>query len=237
MTRSRRGVLIGAAGLAAIAWSWQRFGVEKVNLAFEPIPRLDGWRQARTGSVSLGGSATNAVFLGIGEESATPLPPEALCETLYANGQPGLPIAVFTDINCPNCRSLEAKLDTRKDGLSIRYLQLPLLGPGSETAARVAIASEILSGIPAEPPRNLRGSGLQALLRAHAERTGLEVDELRAEMDTPAVDARLAIHRGAAETLGIFGTPAMTIGKTLVIGDVSSETLDELLAMAHPACR
>ncbi len=236
MTTSRRRVLIGAAGLAAIAWSWQRFGVENVNLAFEPIRGLDGWRQARTGSVSLGGNATTAVFFGIGEESATPLPPEALCDTLYTSLRPGLPVAVFTDINCPNCRSLEAKLGTRREGLSIRYFQLPLLGPGSEVAARAAIASELLSGVPAEPPRNLRGSSLASVIRAHAERTGLETEELREEMDKPAVDARLAIHQGAAEALGIFGTPAMTIGRTLVIGDVPPETLDELLGMVHPEC-
>lgn len=236
MTTSRRGLLIGVAGLAAIAWSWQRFGVEKVNLTFEPIPGLDGWRRASTGAISGSGSATNAVFLGLEENTVEPLARAQLCETLYASAESGVPIAVFTDINCPNCRSLEAKLEVRRSGLSLTYLQLPLLGEGSEAAARVAIAAEVLSGVPAEPPRGLRGTGLSALVRHHAERSGLTVETLNNALTSPEVETRLTTHRRAAETLGVFGTPSMTIGQTLVIGDIPTAVLDQLLTTIEPVC-
>ncbi len=184
----------------------------------------------------MGGSATDAVFLGIGEDRSDPLPPDQLCATLYPTGPNRRPVAVFTDINCPNCRSLEAKLDARRDTLRVTYLQLPLLGPGSELAARVAVASEVLSGMPAEPPKALRGSGLAALIRYHANRTGLDPAKLEESLDHPDVTVRLARHRAAADTLGVFGTPALTIGKTLVMGDIPADTLDDILALDQRGC-
>jgi protein-disulfide isomerase len=35
--------------------------------------------------------------------------------------------------------------------------------------------------------------------------------------------------RRAANTLGIWGTPALTIGRTLVMGDIPAKTLDLLI--------
>ena len=233
--KSRRGLLLGLAGLSAMAWGWQRFVHRAQPLRFAPIEGLPGWRRAETVAVS-GGSGPDAVFLGIGEAANPSLSPDRLCETLYANPGPGLPIAVFTDINCPNCKSLEAKLAARADQLSVTWLQLPLLGPGSEAAARVAIAAELLSGKSSEPPLALRGRGIGPVIRHHASRVGLDPEILNEEMDKPQVTARLRLHLGAAETLGIWGTPAMTIGQTLVMGDVASETLDALIATDHPVC-
>lgn len=233
--KSRRGLLLGLAGLSAVAWSWQKFRRSEQSLSFVPISGLPGWQRAETGAVSRG-SATDAVFLGLGDDTIVPLPPEKLCETLYPRPGAGLPVAVFTDINCPNCRSLETKLAARRDRLSITYLELPLLGPLSEAAARVSIAAHLLSGMPSEPPHSLRGAGISAVIDFHAKRTGLDPAILGDKMDLPAVDAFLALHASTAEALGVWGTPAMTIGKTLIMGDVSSATLDALLETDHPIC-
>ncbi len=233
--KSRRGLLLGLAGLSAVAWGWQRYIHRTPELSFLPISGLPGWRQAETGAIS-GGSTMDAVFLGIGEDVVTPLPPERLCDTIYTATGTGRPLAVFTDINCPNCRSLEAKLATRANQLSISWLQLPLLGPSSVAAARVSIASQLLSGAPSAPPQTLRGNGMSALIRHHAERTGLAPATLTHEIDSPRVTAILSTHASAAETLGVWGTPAMTFGKSLIMGDVATEVLDQLLVMDHPVC-
>ena len=234
-SNSKRGLLLGLAGLSAVAWGWQRYVHRAADLGFTPIPGLTGWRQVETGAIS-GGSAADAVFLGIGADAITPLPAQNLCDTLYTTTGTGLPVAVFTDINCPNCRSLEAKLATRQDRLSLNWLQLPLLGPASVTAARVSIAASLLNGAPAPPPQGLRGTGLSALIRHHANRAGLDPEALSAEIESARVTTILNTHASTAETLGIWGTPALTIGKTLVMGDVSLDVLDQLLAMEHPAC-
>ncbi|MCV6593842.1 MAG: hypothetical protein OIF48_12875 [Silicimonas sp.] len=228
--RSRRGLLIILAGLVALAWGWPQINPRDTALRFAPIKGLPGWQSAETGALS--GGAADAVFLGLGDTPLPPLAAKDLCATLFP--APRTRLAVFTDINCPNCRSFEAKLAARD--LAITWLQLPLLGPGSETAARVAIAAETLSGQPAAPPRALRGTGVEALLRHHGKTTGLVPQTLKEEAHSPRTDAILTRHERAADTLGVYGTPAFVIGKTLVLGDLSEPRLDALLALDHAAC-
>ena len=218
-----------------MAWGWQRYINRTPDLTFTPISGLPGWRQTATGALS-GGSASDAVFLGIGEDAVTPLPAKDLCRTLYSTSAPGLPIAVFTDINCPNCRNLEAKLAARQGELSVTWLQLPLLGPTSVAAARVSAAATALSDASFGPPQTLRGTGLAPLIRHYADQATVDPNALSDAIDAPKTQAILDRHASAAETLGIWGTPAMTIGKTLIMGDVASEVLDQLLAMDHPIC-
>ena len=58
---SRRGLLIGLGGLVAIAWGWQRFGVNRGMAKRTEIDGLPGWSKIETGAVTaLGGSATGA---------------------------------------------------------------------------------------------------------------------------------------------------------------------------------
>ncbi len=235
MATSRRNLLFGVAGLAAIAWGWQRFGVRRERLAFSPINGLDGWRRAEAGGLSLGrGSATSSVFLGIGEEGVPPLPASALCAALYQSAASPV-IAVFTDFFCPNCRILEARLEARladAPDISLVWHQLPLLGPSSVRAARAAAAAGLQGGYdafrrrlitaPFRPTVNFFGET--------AEAVGLNGNQLIADMDGPEVAGRLLASHRAAETLGIYGTPAFAIGRTLVMGAVQGDTLDQLLA-------
>ena len=159
------------------------------------------------------------------------MPPQDLCSFLYPTVDNRLSAAIFTDINCPNCASLETKLAARRDRLNLRFIDFPLLGAFSEAAARVSVAAELLSGVPSEPPRILRGRNIGAVIRHHADRTGLDPEVLNDEMDAPRVKDRLALHRSAAETLGIWGTPALTIANTLIMGDLQIETLDRIIAL------
>lgn len=196
---SRRDLFIGLAGLGALAWGWQWFLARTPEIAFLPLPGLDGWRQMETGAISAG-SPTDAVFLGIGDEAPTRLAPDALCALLYPDGGAGT-VALFTDVQCPNCQSLDTKLQARADRIRINRIELPLLGPRSDIVAKARLA-EVLNAAPGGPE----------------------------------VAARLARNHAAAETLGIWGTPAMTIGTTLVMGDVPSDQLDRLLEMDHGHC-
>ncbi len=238
MTTSRRGVLIGAAALAAIGWSWQRFGVQDVNFAFAPIPGLPGWQVGQAGELTApGGHATSAVFLGIGEETVDPLPPELLCDTLYRAGGKGRPMAVFTDAFCPNCRIMDPMLATRED-LAITWHDLPLLGPNSERVARALVAAE-LQGKGAA----FRKAVSEALFRPGprfftetAAQTGIDSKRLLEDLESEAVTARLAETRAAAETLGVWGTPAIAIGQTLIMGRLDSRQLDRLLEQPLGNC-
>ena len=238
MTTSRRGLLIGVAGLAAIAWSWQRFGIEKVNLTFEPIPDLPGWQRAQAGRLTtVGGTATDAVFLGIGDDRVDPLPADQLCDTLYRSAGQGTPIAVFTDFFCPNCRVMDATLAARND-LHITWHELPLLGDNSERVARAMIAASAQNGV-----QDLKAQLLKAPFRPSprtfataAIAANLVPDQLLDDMKSGWVTDRLAETRAAAETLGIWGTPALAMGTTLVLGRLTPAQIDTLVSETAADC-
>jgi 2-hydroxychromene-2-carboxylate isomerase len=62
-----------------------------------------------------------------------------------------------------------------------------------------------------------------------AQENGLDPDRLLADMGNPEVFEKLRRVRQAAETLGIWGTPGFTIGRTFVLGDVPETVLDQLI--------
>ena len=76
-----------------------------------------------------------------------------------------------------------------------------------------------------------QGSAPQ-LIKRIATASGVDADKLARDMNGAEVAARLLASRRAAETLRVWGTPAMTIGKTLVMGDMSGPTLDRLIETA-----
>lgn len=228
---SRRNLLIGVGALAAIAWGWQRFGVGTPALEFEPLPGLEGWRQTQSGGITApGGNATSAVLAGIDDNVVKPLSPAGLCPALYQNRTGGVPIAVFTDFYCPNCRKLDAHLVTRTD-IAITWHQLPLLGPSSELVARALMAADRQNGyremyeqLLARPFRPTLQGFLEAAINA-----GLNAELLGHEMYRSPVANRMAESRAAAETLRVWGTPALAIGRTLVMGALDPAQLDRLV--------
>jgi len=231
----RNGLLLFAM-LAALAAGRQLWLAQEDDLAFTPVEGLPGWRQvAFDGVTDPGGSATGAVLAGIDATERRDLSPADLCAVLYPSPGEGVPAAFFTDANCPNCRSLEAKLAARADALSLTRLQLPLLGPGSETAAQAEIAAGFLGVTLDAAPR---GRGAGAMIRQGAVAAGIDPATFAETMNSPDVAGILATHAAAADTLGVWGTPALTLGTTLVMGDVPGDTLDRLIALEEdrPRC-
>lgn len=233
-TPNRRNLLFIGAGLAAVATGWQLWLRRTKPLVFEPIAGLSGWQRiAFEGVTGTSGNSTDAVFVGIGEtEILNPLTAEELCGELYAAKGNRIPVAIFTDVNCPNCASLEAKLKARSDQLSINWHDLPLLGQSSERAARAMAAGDLQDKGTAFREAVLRtspGRLMPAVLQTMATQAGLDAERLLADMNGPVVEAKLRRTRQAASTLGVWGTPGFTIGRTFVLGDMRAEVLDLLI--------
>lgn len=231
---NRRSLLALGLGLTAVAAGWQLWIGRDKPLVFEAIPNLPGWRRIAFEGISTpGGTAANAVFVGLdASETLSPLSPDSLCAALYPTQGKGIPTAVFTDVNCPNCASLEAKLKARSDVLDVNWHDLPLLGPTSENAARAMAAGDLQENgaafrqtILSSSPGRLR----PGVLRQLAQKSGMDAERLLADMDGPAVKANLTNARRAAETLGIWGTPGFTIGRTFVLGDMREDVIDQLV--------
>ena len=199
-----------------------------------PDPVLPGFRRLDGLAVTAGPPA----LAGIGADPAPEAGPLA-CADLFPGGViPGrVPVAVFTDINCPHCRVMEPWLTgLPADRVTLSWHDLPLLGPASDAGARAIIAAGA-QGAEAQLRDRLHRSRFvpdAAYLTALATDAGLDPDRLLAEMAAPATTARLAASVALARRLGLAGTPALVIGDIIAPGRLERAELDALIAMAGP---
>jgi predicted DsbA family dithiol-disulfide isomerase len=158
------------------------------------------------------------------------------CRALYGNGAgPGLPVAVFTDSACPNCRTLEATLAQLGQGrpgtLAVVRHQLPLLGPASVTAARAVLAASLQDRGDALWQRLTRSRALadRVTIARIAEGVGIDPERLIADMASSAVDRALADSAALAGLFGFYGTPGTVIGRTAFLGALPAAYLTRIV--------
>jgi predicted DsbA family dithiol-disulfide isomerase len=66
-----------------------------------------------------------------------------------------------------------------------------------------------------------------------AREVGLNAEQLRADMQDPAIQQAIARNLQLADALGITGTPSFIIGREVVPGAVNLRTLQDLVARAR----
>lgn len=238
---SRRDLLLGLGAIAVVGGGWQAWVHRPRAMTFESIDGLPGWRRTVFEGVSAprGGLSTTAAFAGAGSGTValTRLAPDQLCRTLFVRrDDTRVPVAVFSDFFCPYCRTLTERLAERaadpNSNIAISWHELPLLGPSSVIAARAAIAADLQRAYP-EFQAQMMGSVFRPTARFlidTATEVGLDTAKFVADMESQVVDSRISRSKNAALTLGIYGTPALVVGRTLVIGEISDKNLDKLLA-------
>lgn len=236
MSQNRRGLLVFAilgAGMLALPRIWPEHLPEIRGDSPEP-----GFRVLETGALS----PRQDPFIGLNApitDQPAPRSPTDLCAVLFRDG--GDPsqaqIAYFTDANCPQCRAMERWFPGAiRENAQITTHDLPLLGPGSLTAARAVAAADML-GAGAAMRARLHRSRVQAdpaYLREIAKGMGVDAQALLSKMALPETEARIADTLGAAARLGIPGTPALVIGELLVIGRIEEAMFHRLLAHYQP---
>ena len=124
----------------------------------------------------------------------------------------------FADFECPFCQKLAPELDrmweARKDKVLFVYKFLPLsMHPHGEIAARAAIAAG-MQGKFWEMHHKLFANGQhleEGDLDAYATSLGLDLPRFHADMQAPAVKARIDADRQLAEKLGVKGTPTIFV--------------------------
>ncbi|MGH6920293.1 MAG: DsbA family protein, partial [Geminicoccaceae bacterium] len=141
----------------------------------------------------------------------------------------------FFDYNCPYCRRVAptvTELEEADPDLRVVYKEFPILGPGSEFAARAALAARKQGKY--VPFHN-------ALMRATdqvteqtvieiAREVGLDTERLEQDMRDPAIEDAIARNLQLANALGITGTPSFVIGDRMVPGAADFRTLQGLIA-------
>lgn len=224
------------AGIPRIMTLWPA----KMN--YREIAGLAPFRELETmGTLSTG----NVLTLGM-DGAKTPDPArEAIvaavradpCTALFGTQtDQRLPVAFFSDFNCPNCRILEAILngyDAENPGvLRIVHHELPLLGAASTIASQAVLAADLQGGYAVMHDRLVRArlvTDLNYVIKM-AESVGLDGTRLVSDMQTPQIAAALDKAKAIAAVFGFYGTPATVIGHTVFLGAIPEADLRQIIA-------
>jgi len=160
-----------------------------------------------------------------------------LCEALFGRKsfRAGVvPVAFFSDYNCPNCELIsEDLLEIEAEGMvHLKYHEWPIFGAPSETSARAAIAAH-QQGARRMFNRRLQRTSLvptDAYLRELAEAAGINSEQLFADMASEATTHELRTSASLVRRFAFPGTPALVVGRTIVIGTIRTATLKSLIA-------
>lgn len=200
-------------------------------MTFESIPELPGFRRVAGGDVSGGDPA----MIGLDDDTPGNTLPENICDDLFAAGTPAdrVPIAYFSDARCVFCRVLSPRLHeiADSDPVRITWHELPLLGAASRRAARASLAArqqdayqvfhDRLLGTPIVPN--------DAYLSKIAADAGIDGGRLFEDMRSDAVSDQLARTAHLARLFGFYGTPALVVGRTALLGSVENWQLRQLI--------
>jgi protein-disulfide isomerase len=151
---------------------------------------------------------------------------------------PKVTLVMFTDYSCGYCRASlgdVGRLLAENPDLKVVWREIPVLGPDSVAAARVALAAA------AEGPRYLAlhkglfeaGRPDHATIAKVASAAGLDAGKLANAGKGSAVTAELASNMALAGRLGVSGTPAFVIGDEFLSGAVGYEVLSKAVADAR----
>ena len=154
------------------------------------------------------------------------------------NPQGDVVIVEFSDYQCPYCKRAHTAVkavmaaDTR---VKVVFKDLPILGEPSKIAATAALASvkqgKHLSFHNAlmEFGGKLDGDRIFEI----AGSVGLDVAQLKRDMDDPNIKKIIERNSALASALGVRGTPAFVVGNQFVPGAVDADTLKQLIAEAR----
>ena len=158
---------------------------------------------------------------------------------IFGNLDGSVTLVEFFDYNCGYCRraapEVKAVLETSKD-VRIVYREFPILGPGSEIAARASLAARNQGKYQQfhEAMMALNGQAFEASVMEVAGDVGLDLEVLKTDMQSDLVNDHIAGSLRLAEALRITGTPTFVLGDEIIPGVIERGTLLEKIAALVP---
>lgn len=243
---SRRNLLFVSSALLAAGGAWYGWpvieGLVPQRFAFEPYNQIKGFRRFSAGQVS----ADTNVLVGM-EENTDELASRAglavradICSALFGPEPVPhgiVPIASFSDYNCPYCRVLSDTLLTVENQYSrrirISWHEWPNLGGSSNRMAKAALAAGRQGAYEEFHSSLMRTRFVPTFdyLRELARNKGIEPSLMIADMRGPEIAWQIAKSTALAKTFGFRGTPALVVGRTVVIGAVGRPALQALIEL------
>lgn len=149
-------------------------------------------------------------------------------------------IVEFFDYNCGYCRRVFSDvkaLIAADSNVRVVMREWPILGEASVFAARASLASRS-QGKYQEfhvALMELEGRANEAAVMQIAGELGMDIDQLRLDMDGPEIDAHIQTSQQLTQALGLNGTPAFVFGSQLVPGAIELEQMQALVKEAREA--
>ncbi len=172
------------------------------------------------------------------QASAAVAPIRAELETPFASSwkgasSPTVTMTYFYDYACGYCRKSNPDIErllAEDKALRVVYRELPILGPDSVAAARVALAAS-RAGKFAAFHDALSDEGRPTPQSISKVANGLALSP--AEAQNPAIDAEIQKNMSLAGQLGATGTPLFVVGDAVINSAAGYDALKQAVAAAR----
>ncbi|MFT6075769.1 MAG: protein-disulfide isomerase [Yoonia sp.] len=149
-------------------------------------------------------------------------------------------IVEFFDYNCPYCRRVKPHMEAllaADPNVRVVYREWPILGEGSVFAARAALASRNQGKYDEFhwAMMGLNGRAEEASVIRAAEQIGINIAQLRRDMNAPEIDEHIQTSMRLSRAIGFSGTPSFVIGDSLAPGLIDAEQMITLVNQARAA--
>ena len=140
----------------------------------------------------------------------------------------------FFDYNCGYCKSvLKTVQETLYEDKKINFIfvEYPILSQASYTTAIAALASQN-QGLYLEfhsSLMSLKGRISENEIFKTAKEIGLDIEQLKTEMNNPEIKNQLLQNHEIAKSLGLNGTPAFIIGDIIIPGVIDKDKLKKII--------
>ena len=165
---------------------------------------------------------------------------QEVCDALFrdpnspavGNRDSEVKIVAFLDYRCPYCKKLTNIMSKMQaDNVRNVYKEWPILGDSSVLAARAGLAADKQGKYLAFHTRLMNSKLIPtaAYIEDIAIELGMNKSQLRMDMNSD--NTTLAIQRttALASALGLIGTPALVVGRTIVQGEITRSQLERLI--------
>ncbi len=140
----------------------------------------------------------------------------------------------FFDYNCGYCKSVvKTILDIISEDKKINFvfIEFPILSQQSYIAAKAALASKrqnLYNNFHLSLMK-IKGRVNEEKVFSTAKIIGIDIDQLKIDMNDPEVEEQLMKNREIAKLLGLNGTPAFIIGDIIYPGAINLNNLKEMI--------
>jgi len=241
----RRALLAGGA-LAVGAWvkgAPQLLSLRTPSLDFRDLDDLPPFREL----TAAGTITTNQpIFAGLSNGDAVSAAASVLaqdvrdhpCDALFGDPVPGrVPVAVFSDFRCPNCRVMDVRLSEIEQDMPDRFYivrhELPILGDASIIASRAVLAAQRQGAYSEMYARLIRTPAVTdlAYVSQVASSIGLDIEAFQSDMQSSRTTDQLLRSKAVASLFDFIGTPAFVVGRTAFLGTVTTSLFKALIGV------